>query len=262
MSFNLTTFLFEVVNFVVLAAVLYRLLYKPLREAIAKRQEENARAREEAEKARQEAQALRQRLDIEAADMERQREESLRQAREQAEAERMKVLREAEQAGQRRQEEVRKALQLERAEALQSLRQEVVGMAVGLSERLLRQAADSSLHRQLILRLVEALDEVAGSERDRLRRNWHPEDEAVLETANGVDDATLVHLNGAVASMLGRPASVALRHSPDLLSGVRLRLGGMLWDSSLSGQLEGVRRDQPVAEAHEEGVECQTLPCN
>ena len=55
MIFNVWTFLFEVVNFLVLVYVLHRLLYRPLREAIDRRREANAKAQADARKARQEA---------------------------------------------------------------------------------------------------------------------------------------------------------------------------------------------------------------
>ncbi len=55
MTFNIWTFLFEVVNFVVLAYILHRLLYRPLREAIDRRRAEIAQTQAEAEQARAEA---------------------------------------------------------------------------------------------------------------------------------------------------------------------------------------------------------------
>src|SRR6185369_16713189 len=61
-TFNVWTFLFEVLNFLVLAFVLHRLLYRPLREAVDKRKAENDKARVEAEAARKEADAAREQL--------------------------------------------------------------------------------------------------------------------------------------------------------------------------------------------------------
>ena len=83
MTFNWWTFLFEALNFVVLAYVLHRLLYRPLREAIEKRREANARAQETAAKARQEAEALQERLREELTGAEQKRQELIHQAHEQ-----------------------------------------------------------------------------------------------------------------------------------------------------------------------------------
>jgi F-type H+-transporting ATPase subunit b len=248
MTFSWWTFLFEVLNFVVLAYVLHRLLYAPLRAGIEQRQREAGRAREEAEKARQAAAELQHSLEERAAELERDREAVLRQAREQAEAERRRLLDEAEQARKRRQEEARQALDQERDEALRALRKEVVGLAVDVAGRLLREATDSSLHRQLVLRLAEALAALPEAERDRLRRGWQPDDGAVLEAAADVDGPTLDRVRESVAAALGRPAALEVRGEPSLLGGARLRLGGWVWDATLSGQLDGARQERPQEE--------------
>jgi F-type H+-transporting ATPase subunit b len=255
MTFSWWTFLFEILNFVVLAYVLHRLLYRPLRQAIEKRQQADRRAQEEAEKAREQAAALRLQLEAQSAELEQRRDELLRQSREQAEKDRRKLLADAEQAARRRQEEVRQALDQEREEALRSLRREATGLAVGLAERLLGEAVDGSLHRQLVLRLAEALRRLPEAERDRLRRGWRPDDGAVLEAAAGMDETALGQVNDAVAEALGRPAALSVQAAPALLGGARLRLGGWVWDASLAGQLEAVRQGLP-----EEDGQCPTSP--
>lgn len=237
MTFHWWTFLFEAINFVVLAYILHRLLYRPLREAIDKRREANAQAQEMAEKARQEAEALRQRLREQLAGAERQRQELIHQAREQAEAERKKLLAEAEGAAQRRQQEARQALEHERQEALTSVRQEVINQAIELTRRLLREASHRTLQQHLALRLTETLEQIPETERERLRANWQTGDSPVLQSAQELDAPTLEQLTRAVSGIVGGPVSLALQTRPELLSGVRLRLAGHVWDGSLAGQL-------------------------
>jgi F-type H+-transporting ATPase subunit b len=250
MTFNPWTFLLEAVNFVVLAYVLHRLLYRPLRQAVEERREAARRVQAEAEKARQEAATLQQQLQTEKADQERQRQELLRQAHDQAEADRRRLLAETEQLLQRRQEEVRQALERECAETLRAVRQEVVGQAVDLTRRLLHQSCDATLHRQLVLRLVEELQRLPGPERERLRTQWQPEDGVLLETASELDDASLQQLTGVVEAILGRPVPLTAQPRPDLLGGARLRVGGHVWDASLAGQLDGEQADAPEVAGH------------
>ncbi len=88
MTFNIWTFLFEIVNFVVLAYILHRVLYRPLRAAIERRRAAIAQAQADAEKARDEALAMQKQLESQLADTERQRHEALQKTRELAEAER------------------------------------------------------------------------------------------------------------------------------------------------------------------------------
>src|SRR6185437_10735734 len=98
MIFNVWTFLFQVVNFLVLVAILRWLLYRPLREAIDRRREADARAQADAEAAHQRAEATQHTLDQRLADLEHGREVAIREARDRAEAERQSLLADTEAA--------------------------------------------------------------------------------------------------------------------------------------------------------------------
>jgi F-type H+-transporting ATPase subunit b len=242
MSFNLWTFLFQAINFIVLAYVLRRLLYRPLHEAIDRRREENARVRAEAEQARQEARALQRQLDARLAEIEKMRQDTLRQAREQADSERKKILSEADQVVRRRREELDQELQRVHAEALRTLREELVQSAVGLAERLLREAAGVSVQERLVERLIETLRALPEDERARLREEWQPDEGAVLETAASCNGPLLKAIEAAIAELAGRPVPLTVRALPALIGGARLRVGGHAWDATLADRLNDARR--------------------
>jgi F-type H+-transporting ATPase subunit b len=244
MTFNWWTFLLQALNFVVLAYVLHRLLYRPLRQAVEERRQASEQAQLQAQKARQDAEALQQQLADQLAQVERQRQDTIHEAREQAAGERRKLLAETEQTVRQRQEEARQTFQRERAEALKVLHTEIVGQAVELTRRLLSESVERSLHQQLVLRLLQTLDPRTGqfmgeTDLERLRARWRPSDGVLLETAQALDDACLEKIKAAVTTLLGRPAPLTVQVKPALLAGTRLRLAGQVWDGSLAGQLEG-----------------------
>jgi F-type H+-transporting ATPase subunit b len=241
MIFNIWTFLFQVANFAVLAYVLHRLLYRPLHDAIDQRRKANEEARAEAEKARQDAAALQLQVQTQLTAMEQTRQEMIRQARGQAEKERAALLAEAEKAAQIRREELQQALVKDRTEALQALKSEVVGMAVDLTQRLLQEATDTSLQHQFALRLVEALQQLPEPERAELRTRWQPTDGVILETAAVLDNGMGEQITSAVAGVLGKTVPPAVHVKPELLGGMRLRIGGHVWDASVAGRLEEAR---------------------
>jgi F-type H+-transporting ATPase subunit b len=249
MTFNGWTFLFEVLNFLVLAYLLHRLLYRPLHDAIDARRAATLQTQAEAEKARQDALALQQRLQEQQAAQERERQDLLRTSREQAEADRKRLLAEAEQTVQRRHAESRQALEREREEALQAVRAAVIREAVTATQRLLREAADRSLDDQLVLRLIETMDTLSEADRERVRGDWAAGDGAVLETAPGLNGSATEPVREAVARLLGQPVELAVQSRPELLGGARLRLGGHVWDASLAGQLDGAA-DAPREASH------------
>jgi F-type H+-transporting ATPase subunit b len=238
MVFNVWTFLFQVVNFLVLVAILRWLLYRPLRDAIDRRREANARAQADAEAARREAAALQATLGQQLADLDRRREAVIREARDRAEAERQALMADTESTIRRRRQEVEQQCARERDEAWRSLRAELVHSAVELADRLLGEACDSTLQRQLAGRLVEELRRIPDDERQELRGEWDDGEAAVVETAAELNGEILSDLGGAIESLAGRPLGVSVQVRPDLLGGVRLRIGGHVWDASMAGRLE------------------------
>ncbi|HHN65335.1 MAG TPA: hypothetical protein ENK09_08260, partial [Nitrospirae bacterium] len=56
--FNWWTFFFQIINFVVVVYILYRVLFRPVRDMILKRRTEIERSRADIEKERSEAEAL------------------------------------------------------------------------------------------------------------------------------------------------------------------------------------------------------------
>jgi F-type H+-transporting ATPase subunit b len=238
MVFNVWTFLFQVVNFLVLVAILRWLLYRPLRDAIDRRRDASARALSDAEDARRAAAALQTKLSKQLVELEQRRETVLREARRQAEAERAASIVDAEGTIRRRREESEQQLARDRDEALRSLRGELVHSAVELAQRLLREAADRTLNRQLAERLVEELRLIPDAERGRLRGEWDHRDGATVETAAELDGEVLNELGVALESVAGRPLKLSVEVRPALVSGVRLRIGGHVWDATMAGRLE------------------------
>jgi F-type H+-transporting ATPase subunit b len=238
MKFNLWTFLFEVVNFLVLAYILHRLLYRPLRDAIDRRRMACEHAQAEAQEIQQQAVARLQQLQAQLADIDRLRQKTIRQAHEQSLAERKKILDETSTAAQARQEAARTALAREREETLRALHEEIVNQAVELTRRLLHEAADLTLEEQLVKRLAETLEQLPESERQALRRDWNPQSGATLESAREIDGPALARLSTAVAAIVGQPAEVTIEPQRSLIAGFRLRLGGRVWDASVDGQLK------------------------
>lgn len=237
MHFNFWTFLFQIINFLVLAYLLHRLLYAPLRASIDQRRKKIADQLSEAEGARRDAETLKRNLDAKLADMQRQREEILQQAHVEAEEQRKAILAEANVAAQQHRQEFEKGLEHDRAVMLDSVQRDVVEQAVETTRRLLAGAADRTLHEQLLRHLLEALRKAAVEEVADIRRHWRPEEEVLLESAREPELSQLQEIASAASELAGSAVKPQLRILPELIEGARLRLGSHVWDASLSGQL-------------------------
>lgn len=237
MTFNVWTFLFEILNFVVLAFVLHRLLYRPLRAAIDERKAANEKAKTDAEAARKEADASKHELASKLADIDRERTDVLRKAAEQAEAEKTRRLAEVDATAKGTREQAKHDAEQLRHDTLTAVEAEVGTMAVDLAQRLLAQACDAKLNDQLAQRLAETIRNVTSDEREQVRRDTGSGG-AVVESATALDGAAAKTLTGAVHELLGRDCEMKFEVKPALVGGAIARIGGHVWDATIAAQLD------------------------
>jgi F-type H+-transporting ATPase subunit b len=217
-----TTFLFEAVNFLILAAVLAWLLFRPIRQALAGRRAALAQETEETTAKRAEVERLqediRQRAATLEAEIERMRHDAL--AAVQQEAERIRA--EARAVVERERTAARSRLaHLEEAqlEHLATAVATATGVAV---QHLLQQIGGSDLDRRLAqaaCRALQALDEAALGV-------------VTVESARPLDQDTQT----ALITILGEAArTAAFRVTPTLGAGIRISTSHGLVDASATG---------------------------
>lgn len=152
------TFVLQAINFIILAFVLYRFLFKPLTQFMEKRAEGIRHSLEEAKRARDEVVAARAEY-----------EESLRTARQEAAALRQRMEREIEQERERlvhasREEsqrmisQARSEIEQEVRRAKAELRSEAVNVSLTAAERLVRRSLTDEDHRRLAEQYIDELE--------------------------------------------------------------------------------------------------------
>jgi F-type H+-transporting ATPase subunit b len=238
MTFNASTFVFEVINFLVLAYVLQRVLYRPLHDAIDRRRDEIDRREAETERALRDAQAREHKVDEQLAAIQSQRQDLLAKARQEADVERQRLLSDAAKETSRQAATAREALKRERSDALHSLQEDVVQEAVALAERLLRDASGDDLDSRLASRVADTVRSLPEEERASVTRSWNRGDTATLEAAHDLPAEAVSKVRDALSETLGEDVSLQVLRVTELQSGVRLRLDGHVWDASLAGQIE------------------------
>jgi len=223
MSASWTTFLYEAANFLLLAALLGWLFFRPVREALERRRQELESEKRAAEDARAKAEQALQDARAKRAELE----DSLRELRE-------RVASDAEAESTRLAEAARKQAQRER----EALEREFIALRTENARALARDAAFAA--REIVVRLLE---EMKGAELDQtlLRAACRELEElrasgslgnVVIESAAPLDRPALA----AIAEAAGiSPDTATHRVDPDLVVGVRVLTAKGLVDTSAAG---------------------------
>jgi len=242
LNIKLSTLIFQTINFLILAFLLTKFLFRPVMRLLDERakrvtqaldeaqmrEEEARRIKEEylkkLEEAKREAQALREAAQKE---VERTRREIIEQAR--AEAQAMRA---------RAQEEMER----ERMEAIKRHREEIASLVTSMSAKMLTEVSDGRLQGVFFDAFLDRLDKMEG-ESSPYRAAVRGMEVVPVEvtSANVLSEADQARLKKALSSFLDREVNLDLRVDSSLIGGAIVRFGDHLIDGSLRGQLAKLR---------------------
>ena len=163
LEFSWESFAFAVINFLILCALLYKFLHKPLVQMLDRRRERLESARENAEGEAARAREQRQQYEQRMAGIEEERDNLLSEARKHAEEQREKILEEARERARREVDNLRRGYERERADALRDLQGDIAEIALRTAREILdiRERLNGLLARhtgQTVERIAQDVD--------------------------------------------------------------------------------------------------------
>ncbi len=224
MELDWFTLVAQVINFLVLVALLRKLFYRRIigamdaREAnISGRLEEAARQRATAE---QEAESFRTRNRT----FDAHREQMLAQAGEEAETRRQQLLEDARLEAERAQAKWLEALQRERSGLLQDFRERLGQGVFTLAGRGLKELADAELEEQILKVFVERVRVLEPAERAKIVAAARGSEQPVeVRTAFPLRDEAQEALSRSLRQHLDDTIAVRFTIAPELICGIELR---------------------------------------
>jgi F-type H+-transporting ATPase subunit b len=234
MKFDLTTFLFQIINFIVLLFILKRLLYKPVREIIEKRRALIEKTVQDAEKTRQDALELREKYRKEMDQLKDVRIQSLERLQREVSKEKKEMLRTAEEEAGRVIEKEKAIFDAEKKRLQTELKDEAVDTACVLALNLLKDLSDEELHKAVYRRLLEGLEKIvpdlSGIKAEPLRLE--------LALAYPLSEEELEKFSATLESLLSRKVTVDTSIDENLIAGVKMKAHDKVYNFSLSGQVD------------------------
>lgn len=248
---DLATIAFEIVNFLVLSALLYRFLLQPVMRRIEERAAEKKRLMQEMAQERDEAEALKAEWQAQMAQVETEAAEIIGQAEGTAAQQAAALRREAYAEAER----VLVQAQLEaarwREQALAEFHDAMLDTILDVSAQVMARAAPACVHDSLLQELSEHIWAMGREEMQRvetIRRSLRDREPTVyVTTARPLTTTQQGQLVRTFTALVDRNVSLKIHTDPGLAAGLRIRLGDMIVENSLSGQLGDLR--EQAAEA-------------
>lgn len=160
MVFDWFTALAQLVNFLILLALLRWLLYGRVKNALRQRQEDIDETVEDAKQREREAEERAREFREKSEQLERERNDTLEQARQDAEQKRKTWLKQARQEAGDQARRWKEQVRRERGELLRRLREKVAGESCAIAGKALRDLADAPLETRVIHHLRRRIDQM------------------------------------------------------------------------------------------------------
>ena len=160
LGINLGYLISQIVNFTLLAVLLYFVAYKPILRMLDQRSARIKQGLEDAELASRRAAEMEQEFEQRLAEARKEGQEIIAQATQMSEKARQEILEMAREEARAQVEKAKEEISRERELAMSELRQQVADLSLNISEKVIGESLDQQRQRELIAEFLEQTEEL------------------------------------------------------------------------------------------------------
>ncbi|MGD8341046.1 MAG: F0F1 ATP synthase subunit delta [Gammaproteobacteria bacterium] len=238
MELSWSTFILEIINFLVLVWILKRFLYKPVLDVISARRKSIEDQLSAAHSIEEEAGALKEQYTGRLAEWETERQQAREELMREIEQERARRLSDVSAAIEQEQQKARAASDRRRAEQQRAMEQLALEQGAAFSSRLLAQASGPELEERLLGLLIEDLESIPEDRLDHLREQWSEVPAIEVSSAFVLADDQRERLTQALQKA-GAVAALEFRQDKELIAGLKIVIGPWILAANVRDELKG-----------------------
>jgi len=239
LEINPSTLLLQIANFLIMAYILTRFLFKPLKEMLDERASQVTRAVDEAEKATREAEELRLKYEKKRENIDAEIMALKNEARIVIDETRRQMLQEAYQEIEAMRARAEEEIEQQRADALRLHRSKIGELVATLTRRMMADILNPQLHQAYLDTFLDQLRSVQLE--GRISTSGEETVSAELITATPLAQEDKRQIATTLETVVSQAIDLACRVDAGLVAGAMVRLGDTLIDGSLQGQLQQLR---------------------
>lgn len=239
MQLSWSTFLLEIINFLILVWILKRFLYKPVLAAIASRKAAIDKTLSDAQAKNAESQKLEQQYQDRVADWEKEK-AGLREAlNEELQAQREKLTADLRKALDQERERDRVLTERRLAELQDRAAEQGIAQGVQFTARLLERIAGKEIEARLVAMVLEDLPHLPAAQLDLLRQACRDPQRAVkIASAFPLEELARAQLAKALSEIAQQNVTASFEQDSSLTAGLRISAGPWTVRTNLKDELQ------------------------
>ncbi len=240
MELNWTTFVLEIINFLVLVWILKHFLYKPVLDVIARRRAGIEKTLVDAEALQADAESLREQYEGRLADWGRERQQAREALVQEIETERASKMAGLQTVLDQEREKAQVTEARRQVDAMRKIEETALMQGARFATRLLEQASGPDTEARLVELVITELTRLPAEHIAALRSSYGKMPEAiVVVSAFPLPDDQRQRLKQALAPVISPNIPLQFEQDSELLAGLRIMLGARVLGVNVQDELKG-----------------------
>ncbi len=240
MELNWSTFLLEIINFLVLVWILKHFLYKPVLDVIARRRAGIEDRLTKAQQLHDEADKLKAEYENRLVNWEHERQQARVTLTQELHEERARKLEELQITLAREREKAQVAESRQRAKTARAMEYKALQQSAQFATRLLTKAAGPELEERLFDLLVNNLSNLSKDQVVALNTQWGEKTKTIMVASSyPLTDLQKTKLEKALTGITGVAIPVRYERDSDLLAGLNITIGAWVLHVNIRDELKG-----------------------
>jgi len=240
LELNWSTFLLEILNFLVLVWILKHFLYRPVLNLIARRRAAIEDQLSEAKQLHADADSLKQQYEHRLVDWEQERQKAMENLMRELEENRLHALDELKAELAREEEKLRVARSRQDKQAVRAIETRALQQGAEFASRLLAEAAGPELENRLFDLLLDDLSVLSADQISVLNNGWGDSPERILVTsAFPLTEDKRHRLEDILTRVTGLSAPVHYEQDVKLMAGLNITIGAWVLQLNVRDELQG-----------------------
>lgn len=239
MELSWSTFLFEIINFLILVWILKRFLYQPVLDVITRRRGEIEDRLAESQHLHEDAERLKAEYENRLGDWEKERQQLRDELARELDAERAQQLQALQESLAAEREKARVSEARQREDAARETEHRALQQGAMFATRLLEQAAVPELETRLIDLLLDGLETLADDQVAAIRKQWgEPPTSIRVASAFPLSEEQRQRLQRSLQGLVDLDLAVNFEQDPALLAGLQITIGAWVMHANVRDELK------------------------
>lgn len=240
MELSWSTFLLEIINFLVLVWILKRFLYKPVLDVIARRRAGIEKTLAEASDMQTNAENMKKQHESRLKEWSQERQQQRQALALELDSERASKMEELHATLDKERQKARVSEERRQAEGRREIEQAALDQGARFAGRLLGMASGPELETRLVDMVIDELGQLPDERITALRSSYGEAPASIaVASAYPLAEKQRQRLEQALAIVTNAPAAVDYQQDSELLAGVRITVGAWVLGANIHDELQG-----------------------